>query len=50
MVIRNLILICIFSLFFSCSNKEQVYVASEKVDPYKLYQEGFKAFERNDFF
>ena len=50
MVIRNLILICIFSLVFSCSNKEQVYVASEKVDPYKLYQEGFQEFERNNFF
>ena len=50
MVIRNLILICIFSLVFSCSSKDQVYVASEKVDPYKLYQEGFKEFERNNFF
>ena len=50
MVIRNLILICIFSIVFSCSSKDQVYVASEKVDPYKLYQEGFKEFERNNFF
>ena len=50
MVIRNLILICIFSLVFSCSSKDQVYVTSEKVDPYKLYQEGFREFERNNFF
>ncbi len=50
MLIRIFIIICTFLLMLSCSNKEQIYISSEKVDPYSLYQEGFKAFERNNFF
>ena len=35
----------------SCAKKEdQAYIAKEKIDPYILYAEGFKAFEKNDFF
>ena len=45
-----LILIIIFSLI-SCSKKDkEVYIPSEKVNPYTLYQEGLDAFEKNDFF
>ncbi len=45
-----LILIIIFSLI-SCSKKDkEVYIPSEKVNPYTLYQEAFDAFDKNDFF
>ena len=34
----------------SCSKKDPVYVADTINDPYKLYEEGIVAFEKNDFF
>ena len=34
----------------SCSNKEPIYKPKEKVDPYKIYEEAYSAFEKNDFF
>jgi len=33
-----------------CSKNDEIYKASEKVNPYKLYKEGMEAFENNDFF
>ena len=42
----------IFSLvfFFNCSKKDPIYEPTSKLDPYVLYQEAMKAFDRNDFF
>ncbi len=41
----------ILTLFvLSCSKDEVDYIASQKVDPYKSYNEGIQAFERNNFF
>ena len=41
--------ICLL-LVFSCSKKEPDYVPQDLKDPYVLYEEGFEAFEKNDFF
>ena len=47
-------LIIIFLLFFSivsCSkNKDLAYEPQKKLDPYKLYNEGYEAFREGDFF
>ena len=43
-------LICLIIFLNSCSKKEAVYIPSEKVDPYQIYQEGIAAFEGNDLF
>ena len=41
----------ITSILSSCGgNKEIEYVPQEKVDPYKIYEEGLEAFNTNDFF
>ena len=36
----------------SCSKKEEIEYKGQinKVDPYKLYEEGFDAFNRSDYF
>ena len=45
-----LFIICLFILI-SCSGKKEVeYIPSEKIDPYKVYQEGLDAFKQADFF
>ena len=43
------ILILVFSLN-SCSKKDIEYAPKDKVNPYVLYEEGFKFFERGDYF
>ena len=49
MIVR---LFFIFSLlfFFNCTKKDLIYEPTNKLDPYVLYQDGMKAFDRNDFF
>ena len=38
-------------ILFSCSKKEaEVYKTTEKLNPYSLYAQGLKAFDKNDFF
>ncbi len=44
-----LILILVFSLN-SCSKQDIEYEPKDKVDPYKLYQEGFEEFEKGNYF
>ena len=40
-----------FTIFiFSCSKKDSIYVSDNLKDPYKSYQDGLEAFEKNDFF
>ena len=34
----------------SCSKNEPIYKPTEKTNPYTLYQEGYVAFQKNDFF
>jgi len=45
------IFIFVFSLL-SCSNNKDIeyQINKDKVDPYKLYEEGFNAFEKGDYF
>ncbi len=50
MLVRILTYISIFLVVLACSKDEKIYVASEKVDPYILYEEGFEAFKKNNFF
>ena len=46
-----LIFILVFSLYSCSKDKELEYEINEnKVDPYKLYQEGFDAFERGEYY
>ena len=51
MFLRVLLIIGLTFTFQSCSKKEDVvYKPSSILDPYKLYNEGIEAFEKNDFF
>ena len=50
---QKIIIILIISLSFqACSKNKKVEYEFEdkKVDPYQLYEEGFKAFEKGDYF
>ena len=49
MILRFLIIL-FFILFISCSKKEKVYEIKPKIDPYLIYEEGYKAFENGDYF
>ena len=40
----------VFFLLISCSKKESIYESTSKVNPYLAYQDGLKAFKKNDFF
>ena len=47
----SLITVIILALsLFSCSKNEPIYQPTEKNNPYTLYQEGYVAFQKNDFF
>jgi len=50
MLIRLVTILIIAVINLSCSKKEPAYVADDIKDPYELYQEGFNAFEDNNFF
>jgi len=46
-----LIFIFVFSLLSCSNNKDLEYtINTDKVDPYKLYEEGFNSFEKGDYF
>ena len=50
-MIRVIFIFLIFLNATSCSNKnEPLYVPSEKIDPYKIYNEGLDAMRENDYF
>ena len=47
----SFIIVIILALsLFSCSKNEPIYQPTEKTNPYTLYQEGYVAFEKNNFF
>ena len=50
MLLRLLFVLIFTSSFFSCTKKEEIYSATKDINPYKSYKEGFKAFEKNQFF
>ena len=48
---KIIFIILITSILSSCGgNKESEYVPQEKVDPYKIYEEGLESFKRADYF
>ena len=46
----RIILVSILFLLLSCSNKNEIYQPSSKINPYELYKTAYEAFEKNDFF
>ena len=50
MLFRVVIALILSLNLYSCSKEDQLYVATDKIDPYKSYKEGLDAFERNDYF
>lgn len=50
MLLRISILINLILFFTSCSKEETIYKPNDKRDPYVVYQEGYEAFEKNNFF
>lgn len=48
---KKVILILVILLSFNgCSKKDSIYEPKDLANPYKLYQEGFDAFQRGDYF
>lgn len=45
-----LIFLLIFSLLSCSKNKKLEYEALNEIDPYQIYQEGYTAFEKGDYF
>ena len=50
MFLRSFFLISISLVLISCSNKELIYKPSEKINPFIVYEEGYAAFQKNNFF
>ena len=49
MIVRLFFILSLL-FFFNCTKKDLIYEPTSKLDPYVLYQDGMKAFDRNDFF
>tara|TARA_B100001996_G_C18534113_1_gene544250 strand:+ start:10 stop:834 length:825 start_codon:yes stop_codon:yes gene_type:complete len=48
---KLIFIILIFFITTNCSKKEEInYNSKNKIDPYVLYQEGYDAFEKGDYF
>ncbi len=47
---RSIIILILTLVITSCSKNELTYIKDEAKDPFKLYQEGFDAFENSNFF
>jgi len=50
MLSRFFLILSFTLLIFSCSKDKLIYEPSKNTDPYKLYKEGYAAFNQNDFF
>ena len=50
MFLRIFFVLSLTILLISCSNNKPIYESLKKEDPYKLYEEGLRAFKENDFF
>ena len=50
MVFRILVIFVLAFNLYSCSKDEIVFEPTKKKDPYLIYKEGYKAFEKNNFF
>ena len=47
---KFILVLLVFLAFTNCSKEEVLYEPQSKVDPYQLYQEGFEAFNKGDYF
>ena len=50
MVLRPVLILLVLIILSSCSKDKPLYEPKPKVDPYKIYNEGYNAFKKNDFF
>ena len=50
MKFRLILILSFVMLIFSCSKNDQLYKPTPKIDPYKTYKEGLKAFKENQYF
>lgn len=50
MKLKLIFFIFIFLTFYSCAKKDLDYAPSKQIDPYEVYAEAMKAFNKNDFF
>ena len=50
MKLKLIIFIIIFLTFHSCAKKDLDYAPSKQIDPYEVYAEAMRAFNKNDFF
>ncbi len=50
MVLKPVLILLFLIILSSCSKDEPLYEPKPKVDPYKIYNEGYNAFKKNDFF
>ena len=47
---KFILVLLVFLALTSCSKEEVLYEPKNNVDPYQLYQEGFEAFNKGDYF
>ena len=50
MLLRIILILGLFVFLSSCSKNETLYEPTLKIDPYKTYNEGLKAFQENQYF
>ena len=50
MKLNFILFIFIFLTFYSCTKKDLEYSPSKQIDPYEVYAEAMRAFNKNDFF
>ena len=51
MMIRFLLILLLTFSFLGCSKQEDLeYKKSEKIDPFKVYQEGLEEFDKRNYF
>tara|TARA_B100000575_G_C23109774_1_gene640938 strand:+ start:225 stop:1055 length:831 start_codon:yes stop_codon:yes gene_type:complete len=50
MLLRFSSIIILLFFFASCSKEDPVYQPTKKIDPFLVYEEGYKAFKKNNFF
>ena len=47
---KLILIVLIFFITTNCAKKELEYETKNRIDPYKLYQEGYEAFQDGDYF
>ncbi len=50
MLLQKLFIILMMVLITACSKEKPLYETKPKIDPYESYNQGYEAFEKNEFF